>query len=76
MGVREEQWKFIYEIESGRSSLFNLENDPGETIDLSAGFPDWTLLLERRARTWVAAQKGLVQRDAAGVKRSDSAEDR
>ena len=76
VGVREEQWKFIYEIESGRASLFDLENDPGETIDLSAGFPDWTLLLERRARTWVAAQKGLVLRDAAGMKRFDSAEAR
>ncbi|HLJ45178.1 MAG TPA: sulfatase [Bryobacteraceae bacterium] len=35
-GLRDEHWKFIYEIGANRSKLFDLEQDPGETEDVSA----------------------------------------
>jgi arylsulfatase A-like enzyme len=65
MGMREERWKFIYEIESGAARLFDLENDPDETVNLTEVFPERTENFERRIRTWIAAQKGRVLREAA-----------
>lgn len=36
LGLRDERWKFIHEIDSGRSKLFDLRADPGERVDLSS----------------------------------------
>jgi arylsulfatase A-like enzyme len=68
VGLREERWKFIYEFESGRCSLFDLEKDPGETINLGTTFPQRTRLYESRAKIWSAAQKESVLRDSAHAK--------
>jgi hypothetical protein len=35
LGLREGPWKFIYELDSGRTKLFDLEQDPAETCDLA-----------------------------------------
>jgi hypothetical protein len=64
VGMREGRWKFIHEIESGRSVLFDLECDPGETLDLGSAFPALTRACESRVKAWVAAQKEIVLRDA------------
>ena len=73
VGLREKRWKFIYEFESGRSSLFDVEKDPGETINLGARFPDRTRLYKSRTTTWIAAQKESVLRDAARAKQLELA---
>jgi len=39
LGLRTGRWKLIYEVESGRSRLFDLSSDPGELRDLSAREP-------------------------------------
>jgi len=36
LGLRDGPWKLVYEMESGRKQLFNIERDPGETSDMSA----------------------------------------
>lgn len=69
VGLRDGRWKFIYEFESGRASLFDVEKDPRETIDLSTAFPDRTRLFERRAKIWIAAQKESVLRESAHEKK-------
>jgi arylsulfatase A-like enzyme len=76
VGLREERWKFIYEFESGRSSLFDLEHDPRETINLCARFPERTRLYESRAKAWSAAQKQSVLRDSARAREPALASDR
>jgi arylsulfatase A-like enzyme len=68
VGLREERWKFIYEFESGRSRLFDVERDPKETINLSAMLLERTRLFESRVKTWSAAQKESVLRDSARAK--------
>ena len=68
VGLREERWKFIYEFESDRLSLFNVERDPKETIDLSATFPERARLYKTRVKAWIASQKESVLRDAAREK--------
>jgi len=35
LGLRDGRWKFIYEVDSGRSRLLDIEHDPRETTDLS-----------------------------------------
>lgn len=65
VGLREGRWKFIYEFESGRSSLFDLERDPRETVNLGVTFPEQARLYEHRVKTWIAAQKELILRHAA-----------
>src|SRR5207249_11326971 len=40
LGLRDGRWKFIYELESGQSLLFDLSADPVETHDLSAMEPE------------------------------------
>ena len=39
LGLRDGRWKFIYTLDSGRSKLFDLVADPGETRDLASGQP-------------------------------------
>lgn len=73
VGLREERWKFIYEFESGRAVLFDVERDQKETINLSATFPERTRLYETRVKSWIAAQKELVLRDSACAKRLELA---
>jgi arylsulfatase A-like enzyme len=68
VGLREDRWKFIYEFESGRSSLFDLEHDPRETINLAATFPARARSYESRTKTWIAAEKESVLRDSARAK--------
>jgi hypothetical protein len=73
VGLREERWKFIYEFESGRSSLFDLERDPRETINLCATFPERARRYESHLKNWVAAQKDSVLRESAGAKKLELA---
>jgi arylsulfatase A-like enzyme len=35
LGLRDGNWKFIHELDSGRSRLFDLDSDPQEATDLS-----------------------------------------
>ena len=36
LGLRDGRWKFVYEMDSGRRKLFDIERDPGEHSDISA----------------------------------------
>lgn len=40
VGLRHQHWKYIFEIESGRDTLFHLQTDPAERSNLAAAFPD------------------------------------
>jgi hypothetical protein len=36
LGLRDGRWKFIYETRSNKTQLFDLETDPGETLNLTS----------------------------------------
>jgi arylsulfatase A-like enzyme len=76
VGLREKRWKFIYEFESGRSSLFDLERDPEERTNLAAAFPEQTRDYESRVKSWIAAQKESVLREAARAREMELAQAR
>lgn len=59
IGLRDGPMKFIYELRSGRSRLFDVEHDPEERVSLDdAGR---SREYERQLRNWSSAQKHAVQ---------------
>jgi hypothetical protein len=57
LGLRDGRWKFIHQLESGRSKLFDLENDPQELIDLCQQQSRLCQLYRERLLKWSAAQR-------------------
>jgi hypothetical protein len=61
LGLRDGRWKFIHELDSDRSWLFDLETDPAEHNDLADMEPDQTAVYRDHLRAWSAAQKyGII----------------
>ena len=60
VGLRDDCRKYIYELDSARSKLFNLRDDPDETKDLSSTFPDQIDLYRSHLIRWSASQKALL----------------
>jgi arylsulfatase A-like enzyme len=54
--IRDEAWKLI-ESEDGRTRLFSLREDPGETRDVAGEHPDRTAAMGRRLREWIQTTK-------------------
>jgi sulfatase-like protein len=52
VGFRDGCWKYIYELESGRSKLFDLCGDPRELNDLASTRPELTAAYHARAVSW------------------------
>jgi lipoteichoic acid synthase len=61
VGLRDGRWKFVHELDSGRSKLFDLKDDPRETIDRSSAHPRRVATYERTLRAWSTAQKSYVK---------------
>jgi arylsulfatase A-like enzyme len=59
VGLRDGRWKFIHDLGSGRSRLFDLDVDPRESRDLSAEEPARVSAYAEALRAWSAAQKSL-----------------
>jgi hypothetical protein len=63
--LREGPWKFIHELGSSRSKLFNLDQDPFERISLAAEFPERVQDYRHRLERWSKAQRGRMLAPAA-----------
>lgn len=62
LGLRDSCWKYLYEVDSGRSKLFDVCNDPDETRDLSGNFEARVRAYRDRVQTWAAAQAAAIGR--------------
>jgi arylsulfatase A-like enzyme len=60
LGLRDGQWKLIYETESGQSWLYDLQEDPEERQDLAGEFPERVEAYRDHVRRWAAGQKYRV----------------
>jgi arylsulfatase A-like enzyme len=56
LGARDGCVKFVYEMESRRSRMFDLCQDPDETTDISARQPALAAAYRDRLTRWIAAQ--------------------
>ena len=64
LGLRDGPWKFMYETESGRTKLFNLEQDPREISDLSTRDAARVSWYSDVVRDWSSAQKKYISQGA------------
>jgi hypothetical protein len=64
LGLRDGPWKFVYEIESGRAKLFDLDRDPREMSDVSAREGTRASWYGEAVRGWSSAQKSYIARSA------------
>ena len=64
LGLRDGPRKFIYELDSGRSRMFDLDTDPGERLNVAGRNIERGREYERLLRQWSAAQKHSVERTA------------
>ena len=60
LGLRDGCWKYIYDAGSGRSRLFDLCIDPGETRDVSAKYAARVAAYRDHLVNWSAAQRTLI----------------
>lgn len=63
LGLRDGCWKDVLEVESGRSQLFDLCADPGESRDRAAEFPDRVVAYRDRLQAWSAASRAVILRN-------------
>jgi phosphoglycerol transferase MdoB-like AlkP superfamily enzyme len=69
VGLRDGRWKFIADLATGQSKLFDLESDPDERMTLSASYPERIARYEKTLRSWSAAQKADVTGDCPKFER-------
>jgi hypothetical protein len=62
LGLADGCWKYSFEMDSGRSRLFDVCDDPAESRDRAGEFPERVSRYRERVRDWAAAQKELVNR--------------
>ena len=61
LGLRDGPRKFIHDLDSGRSKLFDLEKDPQERMDLSDRHVEEVGWYAQDLRTWSSAQRHLLR---------------
>ena len=60
VGLRDGRWKFLYELESGRLRLFDIEADPGERNNLAEHHAGRVEIYRDRLTRWSAASRAFV----------------
>jgi arylsulfatase A-like enzyme len=53
LGVREHEWKYIYDAKRGREYLFDLAHDPVEKVNRAEENPDQCRRLRQRLSAWL-----------------------
>lgn len=61
LGLRDGCFKLIHEVETGRSRLYDLCKDPGETEDIASRHPERASAYAGRLKAWSAAQREHVR---------------
>lgn len=58
--MRDGRWKYLYEMDSGRSKLFDVCEDGSELKDLSGQYPERVASYRAHVVRWSSAQKTLI----------------
>jgi arylsulfatase A-like enzyme len=62
LGLRDECWKYLFEMGSKRSRLFDVCVDPGEMSDKAADHPDRVSAYRARLEQWSATRRNALTR--------------
>ena len=57
LGVREENWKYIFDLREGTEELYNLTLDPTEQRNVAASQPERCARLRQRLAAWTDANR-------------------
>jgi hypothetical protein len=71
LGLRDGATKFIYELDSRRARMFDLEKDPAERLNVAAGNEERARYYETLLRDWAAAQKHRLHSTAETAERAE-----
>ena len=74
LGLSDDCWKYLYEIDTARSQLFDTCADPAERHDRAGDFPERVGAYRERVIAWAAAQKAATLRSQE-IRRKKSAGD-
>jgi arylsulfatase A-like enzyme len=61
LGVREHQWKYIYDLREAAEELYDLDRDPTEQHNLAASEPQLSARLRQRLAAWTEANRRQYQ---------------
>jgi len=62
LGIREDNWKYIFNLREGVDELYDLEQDPTEQHNLVKALPERSLDLRRRLAAWTEANRRHYER--------------
>jgi arylsulfatase A-like enzyme len=62
LGVREENWKYTFDLREGSEELYDLSSDPTEQHNLAAGQPERCARLRQRLAAWTDANRRQYDR--------------
>lgn len=57
LGVRQDRWKYIYDLREGVEELYDLERDPDEQNNVAASEPQLSARLRQRLAAWAEANR-------------------
>ena len=57
LGVREDSWKYIFDLRAGTEELYDLDGDPTEQLNLAAANPGRCARLRQRLAAWTDANR-------------------
>jgi arylsulfatase A-like enzyme len=67
LGVREENWKYIFDLREGSEELYDLSRDPSEQQNLAALQPERCARLRQRLVAWTDANRRQYDRMSSVV---------
>ena len=62
LGVREDNWKYIYDLREAREELYDLDHDPTEQRNVAKAEPQRSARLRQRLAAWAEANRRQYQR--------------
>lgn len=62
LGLADGCWKYLFQVESSRSSLFDVCTDPGEVTDRSTDHADRVRAYRDRLERWTSAEREAIAR--------------
>ena len=62
LGVRESNWKYIFDLREGVEELYDLDHDPTEQHNLATAQPERCARLRQRLAAWTEANRRQYQR--------------
>jgi len=63
LGVREDRWKYIYDLREGVEELYDLGRDPNERQNIAASEPIRSARLRQRLAAWTEANRRRFQQE-------------